>query len=302
MITYIINHAIHRGKIAAFDYDWTLVNPKDGKTFPKDLDDWVWYYSNIPDKIKQLYDDGFMIVIFTNQTKKWKCEQINIVAKSLNIPLFVVIAMKKSEHKPNPIMFNTLFKDNEIIKNKSFFVGDALGRKIDFSDSDKIFAETIGINYHSPEDIFYIKTNIIIPEIKLSDSPKIIIMMGYPGSGKSTIAKHICKNENYICIQRDIYKTIPKMKKKAMEYVLQKKSIIFDATNSSIKNRNEYIQFANKYNYEVVCIHVATSLEISFKRNRLRDESNQVPKIAYSVYSKYYNQPNKKEGFTLMLF
>jgi GTP1/Obg family GTP-binding protein len=34
-----------------------------------------------------------------------------------------------------------------------------------------------------------------IPTIPLTDEKQIIIMMGYPGSGKSTIAKNICKNE-----------------------------------------------------------------------------------------------------------
>ena len=39
-------------------------------------------------------------------------------------------------------------------KNKSFYVGDALGRKEDWSDVDKKFAENIGIKYYSPDEIF----------------------------------------------------------------------------------------------------------------------------------------------------
>ena len=30
-----------------------------------------------------------------------------------NIPLFVVIATEKCDYKPNPILFNTLFGENE---------------------------------------------------------------------------------------------------------------------------------------------------------------------------------------------
>ena len=95
-----------------------------------------------------------MIVIFTNQSKSWKHDQIVLVAKTLEIPLYVVIATEKPEYKPNILMFSILTGDKNIDKEKSFFVGDALGRKGDFADSDKVFAENIGIKYFAPEDIF----------------------------------------------------------------------------------------------------------------------------------------------------
>ena len=297
---YNINNATILGKMASFDYDWTMVNPKDGKTFPTSIDDWQWMYPNVPEKIKQYYEDGYMIVVFSNQSKKWKYEQIEMVMKQLEIPLFVVIATEKCDYKPNPILFNTLFGENSINKEESFFVGDALGRKTDFSDSDKVFAENIGVKCYSPEDIFINKNTIFeIPIIPLSTSPEIIIMMGYPGSGKSTIAENICKNENYIHVAGDIYKTSSKMRKASLEYILQSKSIVFDATHSSIKKRKEFIDLGKKYDYEVKCIHVSTSLDISYKRNKSRCDEKQVPKIAYSVYKKYYEKPTEEEGFTL---
>ncbi len=296
---YNINNAEVQEKMASFDYDWTLVNPKDGKTFPTSIDDWQWMYPNVPEKIQQYYEDGYMIVVFSNQSKKWKCEQIQLVMSILNIPLFVVIATEKEDYKPNPILFNTPFGQNEINKEESFFVGDALGRKTDFSDSDKVFAENIGVKCYSPEDIFVNNTETFwIPNIPLSPNPEIIIMMGYPGSGKSTIAENICKNENYIHIAGDVHKTSSKMRKASLEYILQSKSIVFDATHSSIKKRNEFIELSKKYNYEVKCIHVATSLDISYKRNKSRCEEKQVPKIAYSVYKKYYEEPREEECFT----
>lgn len=126
-------------------------------------------------------------------------------------------------------------------------------------------------------------------------------MMGYPGSGKSTIAQNICtKYPNYICIQGDIYKTSKSMIKKASEYISEKKSIIFDATNSSKAKRNEYISFAQKYGYKIKCLHVTTPLENSYYRNKQRPSDIQVPRIAYSVYSKYFEEPQEEEGFTLI--
>ena len=303
---YKINKPKYRDKLAAFDYDWTIVNPKEGKTLPINVNDWEWYHPSVPDKIKEYYDNGHMIVIFTNQSKEWKHKQIRIVSRALKIPIFTVIASKPN-YKPKTNMFDVLFKNNTINKSESFFVGDALGRKIDFSDSDKVFADNIGIKCYSPEEIFFKEEKIIIPNILdkyfiyNESSPEIIIMVGYPGSGKSTIANYICNSDNYVSINSDDYKTTPKMLKKAKDYLLNKSSIIFDATNSSIKKRNEYITFAKKNNYyNIKCIHVSTPLSLSFKRNRLRKEEKQVPKIAYSVYTKHYQEPSSDEGFQLI--
>ena len=299
---YNLHNAVNRDKMAAFDYDWTLVSPKGGKTFPSNVDDWEWLYPSIPEKIKGYYEDGFMIVIFTNQSKAWKHEQIQLVAKTLGIPVFIVVATEKCDYKPNPILFNILVGNNKISKEKSFFVGDALGRSGDFSDSDKIFAENIGIPCYCPEHVFHVKSEITeIPTILLSDEKQIVIMMGYPGSGKTTIAKNICKNESFVYLEGDLYKTSTKMIKASLEHITQNKSIVFDATHSSSKKRQEYVELGKKYNYKIVCIHVSTPLEVAYKRNKLRNYEKYVPKIAYSVYKKNYEEPNETEGFRLFV-
>jgi len=305
-VIFSINEPEFREKIVGLDYDWTLVNPKQGKTFPKDIDDWEWFSPNVPEKLKKYYDDGFMLVIFTNQSKKWKYEQIKQVIETLNIPMFVVIANIKSEYKPNTILFDELFKNKEINKSKSFFIGDALGRKSDFSDSDKVFADNIGIPYFPPEKIFvtghFSSQKYDISQISLSNTSEIIIMMGYPGSGKTTLSEEIIKtNNNYVAIKGDDYKSnTSKMLKASLEHIKNNKSIIYDATNSSIKKRKLYIDFANKYNYSVKCIHISTSLDKAYKQNLTRQDEKKVPKIAFSVYKKYYEEPNEKEGFKLL--
>jgi bifunctional polynucleotide phosphatase/kinase len=304
-----IGNPVFRNKMVAFDYDWTLVSTINGRPFSKDKDDWQWLYSSIPEKLKKIYETDYMIVIFTNQSKLWKHQQIINVIKTLDIPVYVVIATNKIMHKPNIELFTEFLKfaniDNIILdKDNSCFVGDALGRKYDFSDSDKIFAKNIGINYFSPEK--YFKENKkqlkLTVDLFISSYPEIIIMMGFPGSGKTSIAKKICENDKYINIERDIYNTVPKMLKIADKFILEGKSIIFNATNSSIKNRKMFIDFAKKHiNYKIKCIHVNTSLLESQKRNKMREEEAQVPLIAYSVYNKYFEEPSVLEGFELIV-
>jgi len=289
--------------MASFDYDWTIVNPKEGKTFPKSIDDWEWFSPSVVTTIQGYYEQGFMIVIFTNQSKSWKVDQIKLVCKNLKIPLFIVIATDKKEYKPNISLFDTFISRSTINKEESFFVGDALGRPTDFSDSDKVFAENIGIKYIAPEKIFLSNKIIEIPEIPLLDDREIIIMVGYPGSGKTTISTELCKHDNYIHMKGDLFKSnTEKMIKASLEFIKLGNSIVFDATHSSIKKRNLFIQLASKYEYRVRCIHLVTPLDISYKRNKLREDKKQVPKIAYSVYTKHYEEPTEGEGFELLKF
>ena len=302
---YNINKAQLKAKIAAFDYDHTLVCPKDGKTMPSDVEDWMWMYPNIPEQLKRYNDEGFSVVIFTNQSKSWKVIQIQYVAHTLKIPLFIVVASDKCDYKPNPILYDVLVGSAQVDKEQSFFVGDALGGKGDWADSDKVFAQNIGFKCISPQAMFatkeVVETPVSVPALNLSDSKQVVIMVGYPGSGKSTVAKNICANTSFVLIQGDVYKTSPKMLKVASEQVKDGKSVVFDATNSSLKKRSEYIEFAKKHNMKVVCVHMTTSLEVSYKRNKERDPEQQVPKIAYSVYTKHFVIPSVEEGFELIV-
>jgi bifunctional polynucleotide phosphatase/kinase len=134
-----------------------------------------------------------------------------------------------------------------------------------------------------------------------SNVREIVILVGFPGSGKTTIAKKICENEKYIHVEGDVYKTPFNMIKKALEYSASEKSIVFDATNGTITKRKEYVDFAKKYNYSVRCIHLCCPYEIAYSQNMKREDGAIVPKIAYHLYSKMFEEPTEEEGFTLVV-
>lgn len=64
-------------QIAGYDMDSTLITTKSGKVFAQNYDDWMILYSEIPGKLKQLYKDGYKIVIFTNQAGISKYKKVN---------------------------------------------------------------------------------------------------------------------------------------------------------------------------------------------------------------------------------
>ena len=53
-----------------------------------------------------------MIVLFTNQSKAWKIEQIHNVIEQLEIPIYLVVAYSKHKrgYKPDKGMFIILLK------------------------------------------------------------------------------------------------------------------------------------------------------------------------------------------------
>ncbi len=305
-----VNKFRFRSKIAAFDYDWTLIKPKSIARIPKNIDDWQWIVPDVPRIIKNYYDNGYCIVIFTNQSKQWKIDQIKNVTNTLNIPLAIYIGIDKEDQKPNTIMFDTFVNNKKWDNKKSFFVGDALGRKCDWSNTDKVFADSIGISVKTPEEIFKIdytkinnsnqnilnnSTNEIVP----LKQQEVVITIGYPASGKTTLVnKTFGNNDRYVIIHGDDYKTSKKMIQVSLKYLKDGKSIIFDATNPTKEKREEYIQFikTNFPNVIIRCVHLSTSIEEAMSRNKTRPENEKVPDIVFYIYRKKFQQPSNDEG------
>lgn len=179
-----------RRKIAAFDLDATLVTTASGKQHSDDPTDWKWWDSSVPARLRNLYEDGYRVVIISNQggitlhldpkTKgpktpkrlpKWK-QKLNAILTQLDIPTSVYAATGKDLfRKPRTGIWKELCDDydlekEEVDKERSFFVGDAGGRipvpatakcKViakDFSCSDRNFAHNVGIKYETPEEFF----------------------------------------------------------------------------------------------------------------------------------------------------
>lgn len=285
-----------RTKMAMFDYDWTLVKPLSNGTFSKSLDDWRWITEKVPEILQKYYDKGYCIVIISNQTRntEMKLQQIINVLSTLKIPSLVSVGYENIDKKPNRTMFDIIIKNKKIDMNKSFYVGDALGRQGDWSDSDKKFAENINIkNIYSPDDLFSI-TEDKKPIIESLNKQEIIVLVGYPGSGKTTLANTF-DNKKYIVINGDIFKNSKNMIKESEKYIKDNYSIIFDATNPSIEKRKEYIDFAKSKNIPIRCINVETDITTAMFRNNKRDKV--IPKITYYIFRKKYIEPTIKEGF-----
>ena len=296
-----------RKKVAIFDYDHTIVKPKEHRPFPKDVDDWQLLSSKIPEYIRKAYTNGYMICVCTQQSKPWKIDQIKAVLTPMNIPMWVSIATDKSIYKPNTAIFDAIVGEKKWDSTKSYMVGDALGRKNDWSNCDKEFAVALKVKYMSPEEYFQINEaqnkaaqSSFSPET--GNKAELVIMTGYPGSGKSTYVEQVYgANPHYVVLHGDDYKTVPKMIVAATPHIKNGKSIVIDSTNPSIKKREVYIDLAKAVNLAPKCVYISTPFEESYERNKLRPDDKQVPRIVYNIFKKNFEMPSEAEGCTVII-
>jgi bifunctional polynucleotide phosphatase/kinase len=219
--------------------------------------------------------------------------------ESLGVPCTAVVALDKEDKKPSRVMFDTYIGDKEWKREDSFYIGDALGRKTDFADSDKVFAETIGVPVFAPEDKFASPSTTSTQNVAIqpSNSQEMVIMVGYPGSGKTTIADEVFAKHGYTVLHGDDLRSTARMLRVANAALISGASVVIDATNPSRSKRKEYIDLATSQQIPVRCIYVSASMETSMAQNLKRAVEKQVPKVAYFMFRKHFEEPSKEEGF-----
>jgi bifunctional polynucleotide phosphatase/kinase len=197
--------------------------------------------------------------------------------------------------------------------------------KPDFAASDLHFARHFGVRFLTPEHIFgglRWPKELIPPECNpdfkygaeiftnetkgvqnalkvrnashefelkaaLSQPNVAIVMVGSPGSGKSTFAHKFCADHNIPHIEMDIAKKLP---------AVLPARVLIDATHATIEKRREVLSRAK---FKMI-IHMATSKELSLHLNAYRREKNEggqlgVPEIAIHTYWKRFEPPTKAE-------
>ena len=311
-------------KIAGFDMDYTLIKPKSGKRFPIDHNDWEWLYPNIKDKLIELSEE-YQIVIFSNQMgiSKGKTTEDEIrkkcknIQKDIDIPLVFLMSTEDDKYrKPRIGLWKIIAKEN-IVKEGSFYVGDAAGRvktseyKKDHSDSDRKFAENIGIKFYTPE-VFFLdekdrkweyqgyKLDSDIKKVKYPKLPQknktIVLISGLPGSGKSCLAQKLEKKYNYTFLSKD--KDKGKFNSKLKSLFEDDKNIIVEGLLYSNQQRKTFLDDANKYGYNKILIQVTTDKDLSYHLNyyrHLKKDIKLIPKIVYNIYNKNYDKPLNRD-------
>ncbi|MCJ1434921.1 hypothetical protein MMC27_004291 [Xylographa pallens] len=165
--------------------DSTLIRTSSGNVFGRNAADWQWWDPSVPGKLRKVYDDGYLVVILSNQggislrsdPKTVKADQkrlaqfkakVSYVFEHFDFPISIYAATARDQYrKPRIGMWKELLEDHDLDESdgpdlrSSIFVGDAAGRggkggtKGDHSSSDRGFASNIGISFMTPEEYFH---------------------------------------------------------------------------------------------------------------------------------------------------
>lgn len=157
---------------AIFDLDDTIIKTKSHKKFPIDSDDWTFFNDNVIEKLKDLNTKGYSLFIISNQAgiSKRKVNKSDIIEKiekiliEINLPVGVYISEDIDYwRKPNTSIFEHYMFDKNL--RTILYVGDAAGRKNDFSDTDRKFSYNLDlflrmknmdteVKFKTPEEFF----------------------------------------------------------------------------------------------------------------------------------------------------
>ena len=337
-------------KIVSFDLDNTLIETRSGKQFPVNNSDWKWKKTTLLEKLHQEVTIGCKIVIFSNQnglisngqvneTKVnsfcLKIEDITNQFQQHEIFIQVFISLERNEYrKPVIGMWKLLEQNNTdipIVKELSFFVGDAAGRikmigkktkRKDFSCSDRQFARNIGIHFFTPEEYFdgiplepfewddidmksqsilsHDQTLFDILHLSKNEIQKeIILFIGLPSSGKTSFYEKYLKPKGYERISLKSFESI----EECIDYCrrsLEMHSIVIDDTNHLKETRIDYLLLAKELHIPIHCYFFSTSLQICSHL----EEYQRLVSCTYhkqsevKSFKKELILPSSKEGFT----
>lgn len=129
-----------------------------------------------------------------------------------------------------------------------------------------------------------------------------MMLVGFPGSGKSFFSHEYLKKEGYEVVNRDTLNSAQKCVAAMKSHILSKKSCVIDNTNPDPTSRKQFIDEAKKLNVPIRCFLFNATYEQCKHNNvfrELTDSSHaKINEMVFNIYKKKYVEPHKKEGFS----
>uniref|UniRef100_A0A8D8HAT3 Bifunctional polynucleotide phosphatase/kinase n=1 Tax=Culex pipiens TaxID=7175 RepID=A0A8D8HAT3_CULPI len=261
--------------------------------------------------------------------------KIEALQAKLNLPMQVFISTGKGKYrKPLTGMWDTLcqLKNDgvKVDKARSFYVGDAAGRpevkkpvkrKKDHSCADRLMALNVGIPFLTPEAHFqnakeadWVKPEfdprvalekrqqLDPPGSKLTSSQQeVIVMVGFPGSGKSHFARAQLESKGYVHINRDALGSWQKCVSLLDSTLKSGKRAVVDNTNPDVDSRKRFVELAKKRNVPCRCFVMGATYKQSRHNNVFRELTDRshssINDMVFNMYKSKYQEPALSEGF-----
>lgn len=240
------------------------------------------------------------------------------------LAVYVMFAPEKDSYrKPFTGMYTELISDLSTQPNTGIFIGDAAGRKGDFSCTDFHFANNCGMDFMTPEEFFRgatkgarcdkhrppnVSGNLtagnyqsVLTELTVGmrvphQRGMAIFLVGPPGVGKSTFAKKLEDTGLAKSFSLDAYKTFVKMRSAILQ--VGKGNIIIDNTNPCIASRARFLSlFKTTHTCVAVVFDIPSDMANHTRMMRVAEGGRYVPDIAVRIFRTKYVLPEPSEGF-----
>ncbi|XP_052873415.1 uncharacterized protein F21D5.5 [Anopheles cruzii] len=265
-------------------------------------------------------------------------QKIESLIRKLGVPMQVFISTGSGMYrKPRIGMWQTLCEQKNdgvtVDKGRSFYVGDAAGRpevkkpvkrKKDHSSADRLLALNVGVPFLTPELHFqnmpeapWTKPEfdpkeaceagagsalLWPPAAKLtSTTQEAIIMVGFPGSGKSHFVRHQLVPHGYELINRDTLGSWQKCVASMVAALKQGKRVVIDNTNPDAESRKRYVEVAARANVPVRCFMMDVGYRHARHNNEFRELTDRshssISDMVFNSYKSKFKEPSLQEGF-----
>jgi len=141
---------------------------------------------------------------------------------------------------------------------------------------------------------------------------RLKMLIGLPGSGKSTYAKRMAETEPawiHLSSDRIAYdkfgigeaidhrKVFEAMYQQTVAALMEGHHVIYDATNLASSRRKSFLNRIRKLEAETEAVLFLTPYEVLKQRNRLRNDRERVPEAILERYIRAFHFPRKDEKF-----
>jgi len=127
----------------------------------------------------------------------------------------------------------------------------------------------------------------------------MVVLVGWPASGKSTLAERDFATRGYVRVNQDTLGTPAKCLAACKEALSKGRSCVVDNTNPTAKKREEFLKVAQQHKVPARVLWMASERDLAEHLNKLRGFKGgaRIPTIAYNVFNKNFEDPREEEGF-----
>ncbi len=266
------------------------------------------------------------------------------IIRTLGVPMQVFMSIGSDEYrKPRTGMWRLFVERHNggaaVDASRSFYCGDAAGREApkepgarkDHSAVDLKFALNVfgrqnqNACFRTSESQFAGKVDLPfdlgfdpvarieaceqgrIQEgwVPATAQPEMLIIVGPPGSSKTTFCERTLIPLGYVWVNNDTLKSKEKCLKVAREGIQAGKSVVIDNTNPTAEARAPYIALAKGSGIPVraLVFEAAVNKDLAWHLHAVRVSAGgrSVPSVAFHSFWSKYEQPEEKEGFQAVL-